>query len=195
MASDPSIRASDQDRDRTAHQLREHHAAGRLDPEEFNERLDAVYGAKTIADLDRLTADLPAVNLYPLPDAALPRDRVVRTELPASYVGAGVGARARAGARADDDPVGSALAKLSSGTGRFSPGWIAGWAGWSALVIIGLVIWILGGGGWALLGAGVLGAIMGVRWAAGPGILGRHSGPQGHLDSRPPDQLPRSTDT
>ncbi len=187
MASDPSIRASDQDRDRTAQQLRENHAQGRLDPEEYNQRLDAVYEARTIADLDELTADLPTVNIYPLPDAALPRNRVVRTGLPASYVGTGTAA--------DADPVGSALAKLSSGTGRFSPGWISGWSGWAALVIICLVIWILGGGGWALLGAGVLGAIMGARWAAGPGILGRRSGPQGHLDSRPPDQLPGSGDS
>lgn len=190
MASDPSIRASDQDRDRTARLLREHHAAGRLDPEEFNERLDKVYEAKTIADLDQLTADLPAIDLYPLPDAALPRDRVVRGGLPSTYVGRSSSGRAAAEA----DPVGSALAKLSSGTGRFSPGWIAGWAGWSALVIICLVIAILGGSGWPLLGAGVLGAIMGVRWAAGPGILGRR-GPQGHLDSRPPDQLPGSDNT
>jgi hypothetical protein len=182
MASDPSIRASDRDRDHTAHLLREHHAAGRLDPEEFNERLDAVYVAKTIADLDQLTADLPAIDLYPLPDATLPRTRNSRTGLPASYV---------SGGDADADPVGSALAKLSRGTGRFSPGWIAGWAGWSALVIICLVIWILGGGGWALLGAGAIGAIIGVRWVAGPGIIGRR-GPQGHLDSRPPDQLPGS---
>jgi len=184
MASDPSIRASDQDRDRTARLLREHHAAGRLDPEEFNERLDKVYEAKTIADLDQLTADLPAIDLYPLPDAALPRNRVVHGGLPSTYVGRGSAAEA--------DPVGSALAKLSSGTGRFSPGWIAGWAGWSALVIICLVFAILGVSGWPLLGAGVLGAIMGVRWAAGPGILGRGGGPQGHLDSRPPDQLPGS---
>jgi hypothetical protein len=195
MASDPSIRASDQDRDRTARLLREHHAAGRLDPEEFNERLDKVYEAKTIAELDLLTADLPAVDLYPLPDASLPRDRSVRGGLPSSYVGGGtVGGGTVGGGAADYDPVGAALAKLSQGTGRFSPGWIAGWAGWSALVIICLVIWILGGGGWALLGAGVLGAIMGARWAAGPGILGR-GGPQGHLDSRPPDQLPGSGDT
>src|SRR5579863_1857643 len=187
MASDPSIRASDRDRDRTGQLLREHHAAGRLDPEEFNERLDKVYEAKTLADLDQLTADLPAIDLYPLPDASLPRDRVVRSGLPASYV-------SRSGAAADADPVASALEKLSRGTGRFSPGWIAGWAGWAALVIISLVIWILGGGGWALLGAGVLGAIMGVRWAAGPGILGRR-GPQGQIDSRPPDQLPGSSDT
>jgi Domain of unknown function (DUF1707) len=187
MASDPSIRASDQDRDRTAHQLREHHAAGRLDPEEFNERLDAVYEAKTIADLDLLTADLPAVNLYPLPDAALPRDRSTRAGLPASYVGSGSGS-------ADADPVGSALEKLSRGTGRFAPGWIAGWAGWAALAIICLVFAILGVSGWPLLGVGVFGAIMGARWVAGPGILGR-GGPQGHLDSRPPDQLPGSDDT
>src|ERR1700722_14838685 len=141
MASDPSIRASDQDRDRTARLLREHHAAGRLDPEEFNERLDKVYEAKTSADLDQLPAALPAIELSPLPDSSLPRDRSVRGGLPASYVGSGSGA--------DADPVGSALAKLSRGTGRFSPGWIAGWAGWAALVIICLVIWILGGGGWA----------------------------------------------
>ena len=39
LASDPRIRASDADRDRTAALLREHHAAGRLTAEEFNERL------------------------------------------------------------------------------------------------------------------------------------------------------------
>ena len=46
MASDPRIRASDADRDRTAALLREHHAAGRLTAEEFNERLDKAYAAE-----------------------------------------------------------------------------------------------------------------------------------------------------
>jgi hypothetical protein len=74
MTSDPGlIRASDQDRDRTARLLREHHALGRLDPEEFNERLDKVFLAKTIGDLDELTADLPAVDPYPLPTSSLSR--------------------------------------------------------------------------------------------------------------------------
>ncbi len=55
MATDPKlIRASDQDRDRTAQLLREHHAVGRLDAEEFTERLDKVFTAKTMGDLDEL---------------------------------------------------------------------------------------------------------------------------------------------
>ncbi len=75
MPSDPKIRASDQDRDRTAALLREHHAAGRLNLEEFNERLDQVYAAKTMGELDALMADLPHIDLYQLPDASLRRER------------------------------------------------------------------------------------------------------------------------
>ena len=56
MASDPRIRASDADRDRTAALLREHLAAGRLTAEEFNERLDKAYAAKTLGDLDQNSA-------------------------------------------------------------------------------------------------------------------------------------------
>ncbi len=74
-ASDPNIRASDDDRDRTAALLREHHAVGRLDPEEFNERLDKAFAAKTVGELDELLADLPAIDLYRLPDASLKRHR------------------------------------------------------------------------------------------------------------------------
>src|ERR1035441_9305499 len=73
MPSDPKIRASDQDRDRTAALLREHHAAGRLTLDEFNERLDKVYAAKTVGELDARLAELPAIDLYPLPDASLRR--------------------------------------------------------------------------------------------------------------------------
>ena len=67
MTSESRMRASDRDRDRTADLLREHHAAGRLDPDEYAERLDKVYQAKTIGDLDELTADLPSIDRYPLP--------------------------------------------------------------------------------------------------------------------------------
>ncbi len=52
MPSDPRIRASDADRDRAAEALREHHATGRLTVEEFQERLDRVYAAKTLGELD-----------------------------------------------------------------------------------------------------------------------------------------------
>ena len=72
MASDPRIRASDDDRERAVALLREHHAAGRLTVEEFNERLDKAYAAKTLGDLDELMSDLPAIDLYRLPDASLP---------------------------------------------------------------------------------------------------------------------------
>ena len=73
MASDPRIRASDADRDRTAALLREHHAAGRLTAEEFNERLDKAYAAKTLGDLDQLLSDLPGIDLYELPDHSVER--------------------------------------------------------------------------------------------------------------------------
>ena len=75
MAADPRIRASDEDRDRTVSLLREHHAAGRLTAEEFNERIDKAYEAKTVGELDELMTDLPGIDLYRLPDAALPRYR------------------------------------------------------------------------------------------------------------------------
>jgi hypothetical protein len=73
MPGDPKIRASDSDRDRTAALLREHHAVGRLTLEEFNERLDKAYAAKTVGELGELMADLPAIDLYKLPDATLQR--------------------------------------------------------------------------------------------------------------------------
>lgn len=41
---DPSVRASDADRERIATGLRDHAAEGRLTPEELEERLDAVCG-------------------------------------------------------------------------------------------------------------------------------------------------------
>jgi hypothetical protein len=55
----PRLRASDADRERTVEQLRRHHADGRLDLEEFNERMDRAYAAKTLAELDELMTDLP----------------------------------------------------------------------------------------------------------------------------------------
>ena len=73
MAYDPNLRASDADRDRVAAQLREHLAAGRLTPEEFSERLDQALTARTAGELDALLADLPGIDLYRLPDAALTR--------------------------------------------------------------------------------------------------------------------------
>jgi Domain of unknown function (DUF1707) len=73
VPGDPRIRASDADRDRVASMLREHHAAGRLTAEEFHERMDRALEAKTLGELDELMTDLPAIDLYQLPDASLRR--------------------------------------------------------------------------------------------------------------------------
>jgi len=56
----PALRASDAEREHTATLLRDHAAAGRLTPEELDERLDAAYAARTVGELDALAHDLPA---------------------------------------------------------------------------------------------------------------------------------------
>ncbi|HVT67152.1 MAG TPA: DUF1707 domain-containing protein, partial [Trebonia sp.] len=53
------MRASDADRERVANVLREAAGDGRLTMEELDERLDAVYAAKTYAELAPITHDLP----------------------------------------------------------------------------------------------------------------------------------------
>lgn len=54
------MRASDAERERTIEQLREHFGAGRLDPEEFNERMEAAFAARFRDELPALLADLPS---------------------------------------------------------------------------------------------------------------------------------------
>ncbi|GAA2621528.1 DUF1707 SHOCT-like domain-containing protein [Streptomyces vastus] len=61
----PELRASDTDRERVAEVLRDALAEGRLDMEEFEERLDATYKARTYGDLAPITRDLPAAGVTP----------------------------------------------------------------------------------------------------------------------------------
>lgn len=56
---DPRIRISDADRERAMADLAGHYADGRLDHEEYDERLDAIWTARTRADLAVLFSDLP----------------------------------------------------------------------------------------------------------------------------------------
>jgi Domain of unknown function (DUF1707) len=56
---DPNIRAADADRERTAERLRKSHAEGRLDLDEFQQRLERCYAAKTLGQLGELVRDLP----------------------------------------------------------------------------------------------------------------------------------------
>jgi Domain of unknown function (DUF1707) len=55
----PSIRASDADRERVVEILRQHTAEGRITADEFEERMTAAYAARTMGALAELTTDLP----------------------------------------------------------------------------------------------------------------------------------------
>jgi hypothetical protein len=54
-----ALRIGDAERDAAAADLGEHYAAGRLTLDELNERLDAVFSARTFGQLNRIMADLP----------------------------------------------------------------------------------------------------------------------------------------
>jgi hypothetical protein len=161
MAADPKIRASDEDRDRAVSLLREHHAAGRLDAEEFSERLDKAYAAKTLGELDELMADLPAIDLYRLPDAGLPR-----------Y------GRPKPGASSLVEAAAARPGGLARGHGRFSPVWVSAWGSWFTVSLVCFVVWAISGAGypWPLWIAAPWGAIMVGRWITGahPGGGRRH---------------------
>ena len=129
---DPSLRAADADRDAVADRLRTAHAEGRLTVEEFGERLDAAFAARTMGELAGLTADLPAE-----------RARVARTGdeadassevVPAAHW---AGLRAGWGAWATAVLVTSAIwliVTVSDGDVRFFwPIWVAG--PWGAVLV------------------------------------------------------------
>lgn len=60
----PHELVADADRDQTIQELRGHMLAGRLTPQEFEMRVDAVHRARTRADLDAVKADLPIVQKF-----------------------------------------------------------------------------------------------------------------------------------
>jgi len=147
MGSEAKIRASDADRDRAAAALREHLAAGRLTVEEFDERLDRAYAAKTLGGLDEVMADLPTTDLGRLPGDSL--DRPPGDPVPA-------------GPRASRS--------IEAGPGRFSPAWRATWGSWLAISLLLCMIWLVSGasgGLWFLWVALALGALMLGRWVSG----------------------------
>jgi hypothetical protein len=160
MAYDPNLRASDEDRDRTAALLREHHAVGRLTSEEFSDRLDQTFAATTIGQLEDLLKDLPRMDLYRLPDAAMtrqPRQAQVARRPPA---------------------------------GRMSRGWRAVWGIYATVNVLCFVIWMLSGFGypWFLWVAGPWGIVLGGTYLSFGGGRRRElgSGPdQGQLPGGP----------
>ncbi len=71
-----NLRASDADRERVANVLREAAGDGRLTMDELDQRLDAVYAAKTYAELEPITHDLPGsgATYEPAPSPAVKLD-------------------------------------------------------------------------------------------------------------------------
>jgi uncharacterized membrane protein YccC len=65
MSAPSEIRASDQEREQVASEIREHFAHGRLDTDELDERLARAYAARTRAELDALRHDLPPLPPSP----------------------------------------------------------------------------------------------------------------------------------
>src|SRR3954453_17207520 len=80
------MRISDPERDNVASILREAAGDGRLDLQELDERLAALYAAKTYGDLEPVTRDLPAIAVTP---AVASTGRVVGGT-PTSTVGIGI---------------------------------------------------------------------------------------------------------
>ena len=128
MTAGPGVRISDADREAAASSLREHYARGRLTLEEFQQRLDAVFAAKTDVDLAKINADLPYVNPYAPP-------------WPAQQPAVG-GKSGKTGQYADARQLGSSGAD-GSGAGSRRPNAARSWA-WSTLAIIVLAVVIIG---------------------------------------------------
>lgn len=82
MPLNPDMRAADSDRDRVSEALREHCAQGRITMDELNERLDRTYAAKTLGDLQAVTADLPEHDLYDWPIPAARRSELAPQQGP-----------------------------------------------------------------------------------------------------------------
>ena len=67
----PGYRVSDADREQVAELLRHAAGEGRLDIDELEERLEQTYAAKTYADLEPVTSDLPVHGVQrPIPPAS-----------------------------------------------------------------------------------------------------------------------------
>lgn len=64
MTREPSLRASDADRDDTVTKLKDACAQGRLTLEELMSRLDGAFQSRTYGDLDSLTSDLPTRPVF-----------------------------------------------------------------------------------------------------------------------------------
>ncbi len=71
------MRASDGDRQRVIAELQRHTEVGRLSLDEYAERVDAAYAARTLGDLAAITQDLPTTATPLAADGRGRRDLLV----------------------------------------------------------------------------------------------------------------------
>lgn len=108
---DPALRASDADREAVVERLREAHAEGRLMVDEFTQRVDEAYAARTHGDLAPLTRDLPSPSRGPRTgDEATPARRDPGDRRPARH-------------------------------DRGLPDGRGAWGVWAAAVLVNVVVW------------------------------------------------------
>jgi hypothetical protein len=140
---DPDMRASDADRERLVEQLREHHAAGRLTLDEFEERMRQAYDSKTYGELRVLTRDLP-VDL-----AQLTGPGTVRQQRPIEVQRGPAGFRMQVDHQALHD---MRQAQREAWMARRGGRGALGLQGWVALSVLLTGIWLIaniaGGGNW-----------------------------------------------
>ena len=60
------MRAADADRDRVVESLNTAYSEGRLSKDEYDDRLENAFSARTYADLDQLVTDLPVARAVPV---------------------------------------------------------------------------------------------------------------------------------
>lgn len=151
----------------TLERLRDAHAEGRLDADEFYGRLDAVYNARTYADLDALVIDLPLAGLSRFPP---PQRQAVLPPTPT-----------------DSTPAPRATAAGVSLLAAMPPALRGIWITWATAVMINIIVWTavsLGNGSaeypWPIWVAGPWGIInLGItaNWWFGRGDELRKIGP------------------
>jgi Domain of unknown function (DUF1707) len=97
VPADPrQLRAADADRERAAEILRQAAAEGRITFDELDERVNQAYAAKTFADLEALTSDLPG----PRVSASAPAvTRYQRAQVPAGTPVSAVSVAVMSGAK------------------------------------------------------------------------------------------------
>jgi Domain of unknown function (DUF1707) len=123
------LRASDADRERLIAELNEHTVEGRLSTDEFEQRVQAVYAARTITELDTLRRDLPETMAQRAQNRAARRSLLTRRLVQETGGSMSVFA------------VCTAIWLVSGAQGQFWPVWV--------LIV---VVMSLGRSAWALFG-------------------------------------------